>query len=117
MGGGGVAAPAAAWSARSTGRPGSWSSPSSCARSSSPRCEPVISDRRLVTAALAAVVVLVGCQPVATVPKPARGGTAGEALVGPAGVPNPPFESLDSTTDRDSVLYHGPTTVCEHHNR
>jgi peptide/nickel transport system substrate-binding protein len=61
---------------------------------------------------LAAVVVaLVGCQPVATVPKPAPGGTAVEALVGPAGVLNPLFESVDSTRDVDSVIYQGLTTV------
>src|SRR5260370_18738102 len=105
-----VPAPAAAWSARSTGRPGSWSSPSSCARSSSPRCEPVISDRRLVTAALAAVVVLVGCQPVATVPKPARGGTAVEAPVGTAGALDPPFVSAGDTRGGDNVIFQGRTT-------
>ena len=54
---------------------------------------------------------LVGCQPVATVPKPARGGTAVEALVGAAGVLNPLFESVDSTRDVDSVIYQGLTTV------
>jgi peptide/nickel transport system substrate-binding protein len=57
------------------------------------------------------VVALVGCQPVATVPKPARGGTAVEALVGAAGVLNPLFESVDSTRDVDSVIYQGLTTV------
>jgi len=64
-------------------------------------------------AALAAllVYVLVGCQPVATVPKPARGGTAVEALVGAAGVLNPLFESVDSTRDVDSLIYQGLTTV------
>ena len=57
------------------------------------------------------MVALVGCQPVATVPKPARGGTAVEALVGSAGVLNPLFESVDSTRDVDSVIYQGLTTV------
>jgi peptide/nickel transport system substrate-binding protein len=45
------------------------------------------------------------------VPKPARGGTAVEALVGAAGVLNPLFESVDSTRDVDSVIYQGLTTV------
>src|SRR4029077_10170697 len=110
-------APAAASSARSTGPPGSWSLHSSCARSSSPRCEPVISGRRQHIAAMAAMVVaLVACQPVATVPKPARGGTAIEALVGAAGVLNPLFESGDSTRDVDSVIYQGLTTVDSQQN-
>ncbi len=51
------------------------------------------------------------CQPVATVPKPARGGTAVEALVGQAGVLNPLFEADDSARDVDSVIYQGLTTV------
>jgi len=57
------------------------------------------------------VVVLIGCQPVATVPKPARGGTAVEALVGSASVLNPLFETVDSVRDVDSVIYQGLTTV------
>jgi peptide/nickel transport system substrate-binding protein len=60
---------------------------------------------------MAAVLALVGCQPVATVPKPARGGTAVEALVGAPGVLNPLFESVDSTRDVDSLIYQGLTTV------
>lgn len=60
---------------------------------------------------MAAVVVLIGCQPVATAPKPARGGTAVEALVGAAGAINPLFESDASTHDVDSVIYQGLTTV------
>jgi peptide/nickel transport system substrate-binding protein len=56
-------------------------------------------------------VVLVACQPVATAPKPARGGTAVEALVGPAGQLNPLFEGTDSTRDVDSVIYQGLVTV------
>ncbi|MEO8743707.1 MAG: ABC transporter substrate-binding protein [Candidatus Dormiibacterota bacterium] len=44
-------------------------------------------------------------------PKPARGGTAVEALVGSAGVLNPLFETVDSTRDVDSVIYQGLTTV------
>ena len=55
--------------------------------------------------------VLLGCQPVATAPKPARGGTAVEALVGAPGALNPLFE-LDATTrDVDSVIYQGLTTI------
>ncbi|HEV2033115.1 MAG TPA: ABC transporter substrate-binding protein [Candidatus Dormibacteraeota bacterium] len=60
---------------------------------------------------MAAVVVLMGCQPVATAPKPARGGTAVEALVGAPGVLNPLFEADASTHDVDSVIYQGLTTV------
>jgi peptide/nickel transport system substrate-binding protein len=56
-------------------------------------------------------VVLLGCQPVATAPKPARGGTAVEALVGAAGVLNPLFEVDATTRDIDSVIYQGLTTV------
>ena len=52
-----------------------------------------------------------GCQPVATVPKPARGGTAVEALVGAAGVLNPLFEVDATTRDVDSVIYQGLTTI------
>ena len=44
-------------------------------------------------------------------PKPARGGTAVEALVGQAGVLNPLFEGDDSARDVDSVIYQGLTTV------
>jgi peptide/nickel transport system substrate-binding protein len=56
-------------------------------------------------------VALVSCVPVATAPKPARGGTAIEALVGQAGVLNPLFEEDDSARDVDSVIYQGLTTV------
>ncbi|HXC77329.1 MAG TPA: peptide ABC transporter substrate-binding protein [Candidatus Acidoferrum sp.] len=52
-----------------------------------------------------------GCQPVATAPKPARGGTAVEALVGAPGVLNPLFEVDATTSDVDSVIYQGLTTV------
>jgi peptide/nickel transport system substrate-binding protein len=48
---------------------------------------------------------------VATVPKPARGGTAVEALVGQATVLNPLFEANDSARDVNSVIYQGLTTV------
>jgi peptide/nickel transport system substrate-binding protein len=58
-----------------------------------------------------AVVVLMGCQPVATAPKPQRGGSAVEALVGAPGTLNPLFESDASTHDVDSVIYQGLTTV------
>ncbi|HEX2645590.1 MAG TPA: ABC transporter substrate-binding protein, partial [Candidatus Dormibacteraeota bacterium] len=51
------------------------------------------------------------CQPVATVPKPARGGTAIEALVGEPAVLNPLFETNDSQRDVDSLIYQGLTTI------
>ena len=57
-----------------------------------------------------------GCQPVATVPKPARGGTAVEALVGQAAVLNPLFESNESTRDVDSLIYQGLTAVDSQQN-
>jgi peptide/nickel transport system substrate-binding protein len=57
------------------------------------------------------VLALVACQPVATVPKPARGGTAVEARVGAAGVLNPLFETVDSTRDVNSLIYQGLTSV------
>lgn len=52
-----------------------------------------------------------GCQPVATAPKPARGGTAVEALVGAPGALNPLFEGEATTRDIDSVIYQGLTTI------
>jgi peptide/nickel transport system substrate-binding protein len=52
-----------------------------------------------------------GCQPVATAPKPARGGTAVEALVGAAGALNPLFEADATTRDVDSVIYQGLITI------
>jgi peptide/nickel transport system substrate-binding protein len=45
------------------------------------------------------------------VPKPAKGGTAVEALVGTPGSLNPLFEQDDTTRDVDSVIYQGLTTV------
>lgn len=60
---------------------------------------------------MAAVLALVGCQPVATVPKPARGGTAIEALVGQATPLNPLFETNESTRDVDALIYQGLTSV------
>jgi peptide/nickel transport system substrate-binding protein len=65
---------------------------------------------------LAAVLALVACQPVATVPKPARGGTAIEALVGQAAVLNPLFESNASTRDVNSLIYQGLTKVDSQQN-
>jgi peptide/nickel transport system substrate-binding protein len=62
------------------------------------------------------VVALIACQPVATVPKPARGGTAVEALVGSAGALNPLFEAVDTTRDVDSLIYQGLTTVDDQQN-
>src|ERR1700680_2638861 len=65
-----------------------------------------------MAAALArAAVALMACQPVATAPKPARGGSAVEALVGAPGALNPLFEADASTHDVDSVIYQGLTTV------
>ncbi len=55
--------------------------------------------------------LLVACQPVATVPKPAKGGTAVEALLGQASVLDPLFETNDTTRDVDSLIYQGLTTV------
>ncbi|TMB85910.1 MAG: hypothetical protein E6J37_13975, partial [Chloroflexi bacterium] len=55
--------------------------------------------------------LVMGCQPVATAPKPARGGTAVEALVGAPGVLNPLFEVDATTRDIDSVIYQGLTTI------
>ena len=52
-----------------------------------------------------------GCQPVATVPKPARGGTAVEAIVGQPTLLNPLFEANESTRDVDSLIYQGLTSV------
>ena len=63
---------------------------------------------------MAAVLVVAGCQPVATVPKPARGGTAIEALVGQATVLNPLFETNESTRDVDALIYQGLTAVDAH---
>ena len=44
-------------------------------------------------------------------PKPARGGTAVEALVGQATVLNPLFETNESTRDVNRVIYQGLTAV------
>ena len=65
---------------------------------------------------MAGVLGLVACQPVATVPKPARGGTAVEALVGQATVLNPLFETNESTRDVDSLIYQGLTAVDSQQN-
>jgi peptide/nickel transport system substrate-binding protein len=61
-------------------------------------------------------VALVGCQPVATVPKPARGGTAVEALIGQATVLNPLFETNESTRDVDRLIYQGLTNIDSQQN-
>jgi peptide/nickel transport system substrate-binding protein len=55
--------------------------------------------------------MVMGCQPVATAPKPAGGGTAVEALVGAPGALNPLFEVDATTRDIDSVIYQGLTTI------
>ena len=47
----------------------------------------------------------------ATVPKPAKGGTAVEALIGQAAVLNPLFETNESTRDVDRLIYQGLTEV------
>jgi len=65
----------------------------------------------VIAAAFAAVLALAGCQPVATVPKPARGGTAVEALIGQATVLNPLFETNESTRDVNRLIYQGLTAV------
>ena len=65
----------------------------------------------MAAAAALAAVVLLGCQPVATAPKPGRGGTAVEALVGAPGALNPLFEGDATTRDIDSVIYQGLTTI------
>jgi peptide/nickel transport system substrate-binding protein len=70
-----------------------------------------ISHSRVAAAVGIAAVVLMGCQPVATAPKPASGGTAVEALVGAPGVLNPLFEVAATTRDIDSVIYQGLTTI------
>ncbi|HET7339772.1 MAG TPA: peptide ABC transporter substrate-binding protein [Candidatus Dormibacteraeota bacterium] len=57
-----------------------------------------------------------GCQPVATVPKAARGGTAVEALVGQASVLNPLFETNETTRDVNNLIYQGLTTIDSHQN-
>src|SRR4029077_7758645 len=66
---------------------------------------------RLAAAAALAAVVLLGCQPVATVPKPPRRVTASESLVGAPGALNPLFEGDATTRDIDSVIYQGLTTI------
>ncbi len=65
---------------------------------------------------VATALALAGCQPVATVPKPARGGTAVEALVGQASVLNPLFETNESTRDVDSLIFQGLTRVDSQQN-
>jgi peptide/nickel transport system substrate-binding protein len=50
------------------------------------------------------------------VPKPARGGTAVEALVGQATVLNPLFETNESTRDVNRVIYQGLTAVDSQQN-
>src|SRR5438093_13295288 len=70
----------------------------------------------MIAAAFAAALALAGCQPVATVPKPARGGTAVEALVGQATVLNPLFETNESTRDVNRVIYQGLTAVDSQQN-
>src|ERR1700740_2345105 len=69
--------------------------------------------RRALGLSLGALTALVfcACQPIATVPKPAKGGTAVEALVGTPGALNPLFEQDDTTRDVDAVIYQGLTTV------
>ena len=64
-----------------------------------------------VSLAMLAALLLGACQPIATAPKPAKGGTAVEALVGTPGALNPLFEQDDTTRDVDSVIYQGLTTV------
>ena len=49
-------------------------------------------------------------------PKPARGGTAVEALVGQATILNPLFESNESTRDVNAVIYQGLTAIDSQQN-
>ncbi|HKW60233.1 MAG TPA: peptide ABC transporter substrate-binding protein [Candidatus Dormibacteraeota bacterium] len=49
-------------------------------------------------------------------PKPARGGTAVEALIGQATVLNPLFETNESTRDVDRLIYQGLTAVDSQQN-
>lgn len=63
-----------------------------------------------------AILFLAACQPIATLPKAASGGTAVEALVGSPGPLNPLFEQDDTTRDVDSVIYQGLTTVDANQN-
>ena len=58
-----------------------------------------------------ATLTFTACQPIVTVPKPAKGGTAVEALVGTPATLNPLFEQDDATRDVDAVIYQGLTTV------
>src|SRR5205814_6113314 len=106
----------AASSGRSTGRPGCSSWASWPARWPTSGCRCIIRVRRYWAAVFAAALALGGCQPVATVPKPARGGTAVEALVGQATVLNPLFESNESTRDVNSLIYQGLTAVDSQQN-
>ncbi len=66
---------------------------------------------RVAGICLLVVLAVAACQPIATLPKAARGGTAVEALVGSPGPLNPLYEQDDSTRDVDSVIYQGLTTV------
>ena len=52
----------------------------------------------------------------ATVPKPARGGTAVEALIGQATVLNPLFDTNESTRDVNRLIYQGLTAVDSQQN-
>jgi peptide/nickel transport system substrate-binding protein len=70
----------------------------------------------VIAAAFVAALILAGCQPVATVPKPARGGTAVEALIGQASVLNPLFETNESTRDVDRLIYQGLTDIDSQQN-
>src|SRR4030088_1475723 len=109
--------PAGAWSVRSTGQRGFSSPPSSSARSRTYGWQLIFRIRsRLAAIAAIAAVAIMGCQPVATAPKPARGGTAVEALVGAAGVLNPLFEVDATTRDINSVIYQGLTTIDSQQN-
>jgi peptide/nickel transport system substrate-binding protein len=60
---------------------------------------------------LLAMLAVAACQPIATLPKPAPGGTAVEALIGSPSPLNPLFEQDDATRDVDSVIYQGLTSV------
>ena len=67
-------------------------------------------------AAAITVLAVMACQPITTATRPARGGTAVEALIGTASVLNPLFEENDSARDVDSAIYQGLTAVDANQN-
>ncbi|HEV2216900.1 MAG TPA: ABC transporter substrate-binding protein [Candidatus Dormibacteraeota bacterium] len=76
-----------------------------------PRLVPRVTRAAGIAFGVLVALAIGACQPIATLPKPAKGGTAIEALVGSPGPLNPLFEQDDATRDVDSVIYQGLTTV------